>query len=71
MNTSAPNTVPPPSHQHQTTKTREELQQHYEEEIKAIIKDKLVHLRQENEHLCLMQEHLARQKEMVKRSQVM
>jgi hypothetical protein len=30
-----------------------------------------MHLRQENEHLCLMQEHLARRKAMAKRTQVM
>jgi hypothetical protein len=60
MNTSAPNTVPPPLHQHQTIKTQEDLQQDSEEEIEVVIKDELVHLRQENERLCLMQEHLSR-----------
>jgi hypothetical protein len=71
MNTSAPNIVPPPPHQHQTIKTQEDLQQDSEEEIKAVIEDELVHLRQENERLCLMQEHLTRWKTMVKRSQIM
>jgi hypothetical protein len=60
MNTSAPNIVPPPPHQHQTIKTQEDLQQDSEEEIKAVIEDELVHLRQENERLRLMQEHLTR-----------
>jgi hypothetical protein len=71
MNTSTPNIVPPPSHQYQTIETQEDLQQDCEEEIKTAIKDELARLRQENERLCLMQEHLARRKVMVKRSQVM
>jgi hypothetical protein len=71
MNTSAPNTVPPPLHQHQTIEALEDLQQDSEEEIKAVIEDELVHLCQENECLRLMQEHLARRKAMAKRSQIM
>jgi hypothetical protein len=71
MNTSPQNTMPAPPHQHQTIKTQEGLQQDSEEEIEAVIKDDLVCLHQENECLCLMQEHLARQKTMVKRSQIM
>jgi hypothetical protein len=71
MNTLAPNIAPPPSHQHQTIETQEDLQQDSEEEIKAVIKDELVRLRQENKRLWLMQEHLARRKVMEKRSQVM
>jgi hypothetical protein len=70
MNTPAPNTAPPPSHQYQTIETQEDLQQDFEEEIKAVIKDELARLRQENEHLRIMQEHLAWWKAMVKRSQV-
>jgi hypothetical protein len=42
-----------------------------DEEIEAIIKYELMRLYQENEHLWLMQEHLARRKAMVKRTQVM
>jgi hypothetical protein len=45
MNTSAQNTMPPSLHQHQTIKTQEDLQQDFEEEIKAVIEDELVHLR--------------------------
>jgi hypothetical protein len=71
MNTSAPNTVSSPSHQHQTIKTQEYLQQDFEEEIEAVIEDKLALLHKDNEHLRLMQEHLARWKAMEKRSQVM
>jgi aspartate aminotransferase-like enzyme len=70
MNTPAPNTAPPSLHQYQTIETQEDLQQDFEEEIKAVIKDELACLRQENEHLRIMQEHLARWKAMVKRSQV-
>jgi hypothetical protein len=71
MNTSPQNTMPAPPHQHQTIKTQEGLQQDSEEEIEAVIKDDLVCLHQENECLRLMQEHLARRKAMVKRSQIM
>jgi predicted KAP-like P-loop ATPase len=71
MNTLAPNIAPPPLHQHQTIETQEDLQQDSEEEIKAVIKDELARLRQENKRLWLMQEHLARRKAMEKRSQVM
>jgi hypothetical protein len=71
MNTSTPNTVPPPSHQYQTIKTQEDLQQDPEEEIKAVIEDELARLHQENKHLRLMPEHLSRRKVMAKRSQVM
>jgi hypothetical protein len=53
-NTSAPYTVPPPSHQYQTIETKEDLQQDCEEEIEAVIEDELARLRQENKHLCLM-----------------
>jgi hypothetical protein len=60
MNTSAPNTVPSPPHQHQTIETQEGLHQDSEEEIKAVIEDELVRLHQENERQRLMQEHLAR-----------
>jgi hypothetical protein len=60
MNTPAPNTAPPPSHQYQTIETQKDLQQDFKEEIKAVIKDEMVCLRQENEHLRIMQEHLAR-----------
>jgi hypothetical protein len=57
--------------QRQETKAQEDQQQDIDEEIKAIIEDVLMHLRQENEHLWLMQEHLVRRKVMVKRTQVM
>jgi hypothetical protein len=60
MNTSAPNTAPPPSRQHQTIETQEDLQQGLEKEIKAVIEDELARLRQENERPRLKQEHLAR-----------
>jgi hypothetical protein len=60
MNTTAPNTVPPLSHQYQTIETQEDLQQDYEEEIKEVIEDELACLHQENKHLRLMPEHLAR-----------
>jgi hypothetical protein len=49
MNTSAPNVQPP--FQHQETEAQEDPHQDSEEEIEAIIKDELVRLRQENEHL--------------------
>jgi hypothetical protein len=67
MNTSAPITQPPL--QHEETETQEDQQQDSEEEIKAIIEDELACLCQENEHLRLMQEQLARRKVMVKRVQ--
>jgi hypothetical protein len=67
MNTSAPITQPPL--QHKETETQEDQQQDSEEEIKAIIEDELACLYQENEHLQLMQEQLARRKVMVKRVQ--
>jgi hypothetical protein len=70
-NTAASNTMPQPPHRNQTITTLEDLQQDSEEEIKAIIEDELALLCQENEHLCLMQEHLVRRKAMVKRPQVM
>jgi hypothetical protein len=57
--------------QHQETEAHEDQQQDSDEEIEAIIKDELTCLRQEMEHLWLMQEHLARRKAMVKRTQVM
>jgi hypothetical protein len=53
MNTSAPSTQPPL--QHQETKAQEDQQQDSKEEIEAIIEDELACLRQENEHLRLMQ----------------
>jgi regulator of replication initiation timing len=62
MNTSAPNIVPPPLHQHQTIETEEDLQQDSKEETEVVIKDKLVRLLQENECMRLTQEHLARRK---------
>jgi hypothetical protein len=45
MNTSSLNTVPPPSHQHQTTETQEDLQQDSKEEIEAVIENELARLR--------------------------
>jgi hypothetical protein len=60
LNASALNTLPLPSQQHQAIKIQEDRQQDGEEEIKAIIEDELVCLRQENERLQLMQEHMAR-----------
>jgi hypothetical protein len=45
MNTLAPNTVPPPLHQHQTIKAQDDLQQDSEEEIDAVIEVELAHLR--------------------------
>jgi hypothetical protein len=71
MNTSTLNTQLQPTHHHQTTETQDDLQQDFEEEIKAIIEDELVCFRQENERLRFVQEHMARQKAMVKRSQIM
>jgi ABC-type Fe2+-enterobactin transport system substrate-binding protein len=71
MNTSTPNTAPPPSHQYQTIETKEDMLQASEEEIEAVIEDELVRLHQENECLRLKQEHLARRKVVAKRSQVM
>jgi hypothetical protein len=69
MNTSTPSTQQQP--QRQETEAQEDQQQDSDEETKAIIKDELTRLCQENEHLQLMQEHLARRKAMVKRTQVM
>jgi hypothetical protein len=70
MNTLALNTQPPSPHQHQTTETQEDLQQDSEEEIEAVIEDELECLHQENERLRPVQEHMARQKAMAKRSQI-
>jgi hypothetical protein len=47
------------------------VQEDSEEEIEAIIEDKLAHLRTENEHLPLVQEQLARQNAVMKRVQIM
>jgi hypothetical protein len=66
INTSRPSTQPPLHHQE--TETQEDQQQDSEEEIKAIIEDELARLHQENEHLRLMQEQLARRKAMTKRA---
>jgi hypothetical protein len=63
MNTSTLNIQPP--FQHQDIETQDP-----EEEIEAIIDDELAYLDQENERLCLMEEHLARRKAMAKRSLV-
>jgi hypothetical protein len=57
--------------QHQETEAQEHQQQDSDKEIEAIIEDELMCLRQDNERLRLMQEHLARRKAMVKRTQVM
>jgi hypothetical protein len=46
--------------QHQAIEIQEDQQQDSKEEIKTIIKDELARLRQENECLQLMQEHMAR-----------
>jgi hypothetical protein len=71
MNTSALNTLPPHSHRHQDIKIQDDQQQDSKEEIKAIIKDELVRLHQENERLWLMQEHMARRRVVVRRSKIM
>jgi hypothetical protein len=55
----------------QETEAQVDQQQDLDEQTKAIIEDELMHLHQENEHLWLIQEHLARRNVMVKRSQVM
>jgi hypothetical protein len=68
---SALNTLPPPSQQHQGIKTQEDQQQDSEEEIKAIIEDELACLHQENELMWLVQEHMARQREVARRSHIM
>jgi hypothetical protein len=70
LNTSDLNTMPLPSHQHQTIGTQEDLQQDSEEEIEAIIEDELAYLHQENERMRFMQEQSVRRKAMAKRSQV-
>jgi hypothetical protein len=69
MNTSAQTTQHP--NQLQNTEAQEDLEQDFEEEIKAIIEDELAHLRQENEHLHLVQEQMVRRKAMDKRAQAM
>jgi hypothetical protein len=69
MNTSMPSTQPPL--QHQETETQEDQQQDSEEEILAIIEDELARLHQENAHLWLMQEQLAKIKTMAKNAQTM
>jgi hypothetical protein len=71
MNTSALNTLPPPPRPHQDIKIQDDQQQDSKEEIKAIIKDEPVRLRQENERLWLMQEHMARRRVVVRRSKIM
>jgi hypothetical protein len=62
------NTLPPPLQQHQAIKIQEDQQQDSEEEIESIIEDELARLRQENECLWLMQEHMTRQRAVVRRS---
>jgi hypothetical protein len=57
--------------QHHETEAQEDQQQDSNEEIEVVIEDELTCLRQENEHLWLMQEHLVRKKAMAKRTQVM
>jgi hypothetical protein len=57
--------------QRQVTKAQEDQQQDSDEEIKAIIEDELTCLHQENEHLWILQEHLAKRKVMAKRTKVM
>jgi hypothetical protein len=47
------------------------VQQDSEEEIDAVIEDELACLRQENRHLRLVQEQMARQRAVVKRVQIM
>jgi hypothetical protein len=42
-----------------------------EDEIEAIIEDELAHLCQENERLRLTQEHMARQRMVMKKAQIM
>jgi hypothetical protein len=69
MNTSTPSTQQ--QLQRQETEAQDDQQQDSAQETKAIIKDELTRLCQENEHLRLMQEHLARRKAMAKRTQVM
>jgi hypothetical protein len=54
--------------QFQEAEVQQDQRQDSEEEIKAIIKDELACLRQENEHLRLIQEHMARRKAMAKRA---
>jgi hypothetical protein len=69
INTSMQTTQHP--FQLQNTEAQEDLEQDFEEKIEAIIKDELVHIRQENEHLRLMQEKMVRRKAMTKRAQAM
>jgi hypothetical protein len=57
--------------QHQAIEIQEDQQQDSKEEIKTIIKDELARLRQENECLQLMQEHMARRRVVARRSQIM
>jgi hypothetical protein len=54
--------------QQPNSEAQEELEQDSEEEIEAVIEDELAHLHQENEHLRLMQEQIARGKAMAKRA---
>jgi predicted DNA-binding ArsR family transcriptional regulator len=65
------NILPPPSQQYRSIESQEDQQQDSEEEIKAIIEDELACLRQENECLRLMQEHMARWRAIARRSQIM
>jgi hypothetical protein len=54
------NTLHPPSQQHQAIEIQEDQHQDSKEEIEVAIKNELARLRQENERMWLMQEHMAR-----------
>jgi hypothetical protein len=69
MDTSPQTTQHP--NQQQNSKSQGEPKQDSEEDIEAVIEDELARLRQENEHLQLIQEQMARRKALVKRAHVM
>jgi hypothetical protein len=65
------NTLHPPSQQHQAIEIQEDQHQDSKEEIEVAIKNELARLRQENERMWLMQEHMARWRVVARRSQIM
>jgi hypothetical protein len=56
---------------HQEAEAQEDQHQDSEDEIEAVIEDELVHLRQENKRFRPVQEHMARQRAVMKRAQIM
>jgi hypothetical protein len=56
---------------HQQVEAEDDQHHDSKEEIEAVIEDEPARLRQENEHLWLVQEHMARRMAVMKRIQIM